>query len=68
VFDAEGQFVRTWGTSGSGNGEFSQPYAVDVDGSGNVYVVDNGNARIQKFDSAGNYLAQWPSTPPAMLT
>ena len=32
-----------------------------VDGSGNVYVVDNGNHRIQKFTSSGTYLTQWGS-------
>ncbi|MBL8994484.1 MAG: hypothetical protein JNM63_14160 [Spirochaetia bacterium] len=29
---------------------------VAVDGSGNVFVADTGNNRIQKFDSSGNFL------------
>ena len=29
--------------------------------SGNVYVADNANYRIQKFDSNGNYITQWGS-------
>jgi tripartite motif-containing protein 71 len=32
---------------------------VAVDGSENVYVVDSGNNRIQKFTSQGIYLNQW---------
>ncbi len=52
-------FDLTWGTSGSGNGQFSYPYGVAVDASGNVYVADRGNNRIEKFDTNGNYLAQW---------
>jgi hypothetical protein len=30
-----------------------------VDGSGFVYVVDNGNHRIQKFTSQGQFVDQW---------
>ena len=32
-----------------------------MDGSGNVYVADYSNERIQKFDSSGTYLTQWGS-------
>ena len=30
-----------------------------MDASGNVYVADTGNHRIQKFTSTGTYLTQW---------
>ena len=53
------QFVLKWGSSGSGDGQFNGPAAVAVDSSGNVYVGDPGNSRIQKFDSNGNYLTKW---------
>ena len=46
------------GVSGSGNGEFNLPYGITVDGAGNVYVADQANDRIQKFDASGNYLGQ----------
>ena len=32
-----------------------------IDGSGNVYVADTGNNRIQKFTSAGAFLTAWGS-------
>ena len=48
-----------WGTSGSGNGQFSGPTGVAVDGSGKVYVMDYSNNRVQKFDSSGTYLTKW---------
>ncbi len=39
---------------GPGNGSFSAPDGVAVDPtSGDVYVVDRGNARVLKFDAAG---------------
>jgi DNA-binding beta-propeller fold protein YncE len=34
---------------------------IAVDEQGNVYVADNGNQRIQKFDSSGNFLLKWGS-------
>ena len=48
-FDADGNFLTTWGSEGSGNGQFEGPVGVATDGSGNGYVVDSGNNRIQKF-------------------
>jgi len=57
-------FVLKWGSPGSGDGEFAAgggPGGVAVDASGNVYVVDGFNHRIQKFDSNGNFIAKWGS-------
>ena len=45
--------------SGSGDGEFNLPRDVAVDSSGNLYVADRINNRIQKFDSSGNFLLKW---------
>jgi len=39
-----------------GDGQFSRPQDVAVDSSENVYVVDQPNSRIVKFDSNGNFL------------
>lgn len=38
---------------GSGEHAFSEPRAVATDSAGNVYVVDYGNGRVEKFNSAG---------------
>jgi DNA-binding beta-propeller fold protein YncE len=53
------EFVTKWGSSGSGDSQFANPYGIAVDSSGNVYVVDAGNYRIQKFDSNGRFITQW---------
>ena len=51
-------FLLTWGASGSGNGKFNGPNGVAVDSSGNVYVVDTGNKRVEKFANTGTYASQ----------
>jgi len=63
-FDSNGTFLATWGSEGSGNGQFSWPRGIAVDVSGMVYVADRGNNRIQKFDSNGAFLATWGSYGP----
>jgi sugar lactone lactonase YvrE len=59
VFDANGVFIRKFGSFGSGNGQLISPIGVAVDLLGNIFVSDYGNSRIQKFDANGNYLMQW---------
>jgi len=61
VFAQSYNLVRSWGSQLSGNGQFNEPCGVAVDSGGNVYVVDYGNSRIQKFSSSGAYLTQWGS-------
>ncbi|KJU83437.1 conserved hypothetical protein, secreted, partial [Candidatus Magnetobacterium bavaricum] len=38
---------------------FSFPRYIAVDGSGNFYVADTHNHRIQKFSSDGKFIAKW---------
>ena len=43
----------------------NQPYGVAVDSSGNIYVVNQGNATVAKYNSSGGSLGSWStgSTP-----
>lgn len=43
------------GSEGSLNSQMIFPMGIDVDLEGNLYVVDTGNQRIQKFDSNGDH-------------
>ncbi len=49
------------GSEGESNGEFSFPQGIDVDEEGNLYVVDTGNYRIEKFDKDGNFILSFGS-------
>jgi len=51
--------ATTWGSFGSGDGQFNVAVGVATDGSGNVYVADSRNYRIQKFDASGTFLYTW---------
>ncbi len=51
--------LRTFGAYGRGPGEFAYPQNVTVDDvSGEVYVGDVANRRVQVFDSNGDYLTE----------
>ena len=63
-FDSEGKFLLAWGSKSLDGtigqaGTFNQPWGIAVDKSGNVYVADTWNHRIQKFDSNGKFLLMW---------
>ena len=57
VLTPEGEKIRTFGTAGKGNGQLSNAYGVTVDKDDNIYVADNSNHRIQKFNSEGEFVA-----------
>jgi DNA-binding beta-propeller fold protein YncE len=58
-FDKNGKFLMSWGTKGTGPGQFDLPHSIDIDAKRRVYVADRSNSRIQIFDENGKYLDQW---------
>jgi hypothetical protein len=58
-YDDRGQFVKVWGELGVGPGKFSIPHSIAIDSTGRLYVADRNNARVQVFDQAGRFLAEW---------
>ncbi|MGH2853338.1 MAG: DUF6531 domain-containing protein, partial [Solirubrobacteraceae bacterium] len=54
-------FSSTLGSEGSGNGQFKDPETVATDASGNVWVVDMENSRIEKLSSTGSFIAAYGS-------
>ncbi len=58
-FSKDGTFIKRWGRTGTGPGEFDQPHALAFDSKGRLFVGDRNNNRIQIFDRDGNFLEQW---------
>ena len=64
----KGEFKFAWGKRGDKAGEFFMPHNIAVDGRGRVYVADRGNHRVQVFDAAGRFIAEWLSPARAFGT
>ncbi|CAI8022665.1 E3 ubiquitin-protein ligase TRIM71, partial [Geodia barretti] len=47
---------KSFGTLGSGPGQFDHPEGVAIDSKGNILVAEYGNHRIQQFSSTGKHL------------
>ncbi len=64
-FDPSHAWVRTWGSSaptfGTATGAFHSPKGLAIDGSGNVWVADSLNNRIQEFGPTGVFIRAWGS-------
>src|SRR5882762_9141428 len=57
-FTKDGDFLKSWGQTGSGQGQFNQIRGLASDATGNLYVADAGNKRIQVFDGDGAFKSQ----------
>jgi DNA-binding beta-propeller fold protein YncE len=58
-FNADGDFIKTWGSTGKEDGEFRDPHALAMDSTGRLFVGDRGNSRLQIFDQDGNHIETW---------
>lgn len=60
AFTADRHHVTTWGSFGSGDGQFATPVGIVTDGT-TVYVADDDRGDIQAFDHTGKYLRTFGS-------
>jgi sugar lactone lactonase YvrE len=58
-FSSNGTFIKSWGKTGYGPGEFRTLHALAIDARGRLFVADRSNNRIQIFNQEGNHLATW---------
>lgn len=56
IFDADGQFISTFGKNGDGPGYFSRPKGVAIDSDGHIWVADGMQDRVQVFNKDGQLL------------
>lgn len=57
-FDPKGRLLKSWGSPGTGPGEFNLPHNICCDGDGWIYVADRENSRVQIFDADGRFETQ----------
>jgi len=66
IFDADGNFINTFGKNGDGPGNFQRPKGIAIDTDGHIWVVDAAQDRVQVFDKDGRLLiyfgqhGEWP--------
>ena len=56
IFDADGNFLSTFGKAGDGPGYFARPKGIAVDGDGHIWVADQMQDRLQVFNRDGQLL------------
>src|SRR5208282_3776049 len=56
IFDAEGNFISTFGKAGDGPGYFFRPKGIAIDSDGHVWVADQSQDRVQVFNREGQLL------------
>lgn len=61
VTEAGQLFVKKWGSAGTANGQFDQPFGIAIDSTGRVIVTDSSNHRVQIFSQDGEHLATFGS-------
>jgi DNA-binding beta-propeller fold protein YncE len=62
VFDEKGAFLFSFGSKGTGRGQFESPLGLTIDSAGRVFVADTGNRRVQTFSAEGKAQAEFPVT------
>ncbi len=59
LLDTDQQVIMEFGGSGTGPGFFQIPECIAIDASGNLFVGERDNNRIQVFDLNGEFIHQW---------
>ena len=66
--NARGEWVASWGSLGSGPGQFDTPHGIAVSPADEIYVADRGNRRIQVFEPDGTYIREFVVDVPVDVT
>lgn len=52
-FDSDLKYLKRFGKKGQGPGEILNSFGLAIDKNSNLYVMDNGNRKVQKFSPEG---------------
>ena len=58
-FGPDGDYISSFGSPGSGPGQFRVPHSIRVSNDGRVYVADRENHRVQVFTGEGEFISEW---------
>ena len=56
IFSPQGEKLRSFGSYGSGPGQFNNPHGITLNDDGRILVADSENHRIQKFTSDNKHI------------
>ncbi|MFC2116098.1 T9SS type A sorting domain-containing protein [Bacteroidota bacterium] len=59
MFDFEGDLIKSFGSHGSGDGQFYRVQGLSIGKCGNIYVVDPYQSRISIFDKDGVFITKF---------
>ncbi len=59
AFDLNGNFLRTFGEKGQGEGQFLEPQGITIDALNLVYISDKLRNDVQVFSRGGEFLYQF---------
>jgi hypothetical protein len=62
VADLKHKFHGEFGSFGTGEGQFTRPAAIAINGQNHLFVADDSLNRITEFDSRNNYVRHWGET------
>ncbi len=63
-FSRNGERICSWGSEGTGPGEFALPHGINIDPLDRVLVADRENGRVQIFDEDGRFIEEWHALKP----
>jgi len=66
-YDAEGNWVGSFGAPGTGPGQFNTLHSMVIDNQDRIYIADRGNRRIQVLDTSGKVLSIFTIDVPTPL-
>jgi sugar lactone lactonase YvrE len=58
-YDSNYQFLKKFGTPGSGDGQFNGVCALAIGANQKLYALDQNNNRVQIFDLEGNFIGKF---------